>query len=224
MDRFEQALITVIEANQRFLLKRALLQLVLLIITSVGLWQLSGAWWWLSLVLFVLLLLATVLGAFQLKLHLTMTLQPPWRAVGLGPLVSRGKERVLELHGTHGEVMLVPVRADLVEHVLAAAGESGLEVITEPEALKTLNAASARLVRLRDIEGLLTHVPSPALRTEISAALPSMRDEMLKELEVLLMAEKDAQTTTSLRGTKPVFEKELLACARRGGSSSATTP
>jgi hypothetical protein len=44
MDRFEQALITVIEANQRFLLKRAALQGFLLVIAGVGLWQLSGAW------------------------------------------------------------------------------------------------------------------------------------------------------------------------------------
>lgn len=214
MDRFVQTLVTVIEANQRFLLKRTVLQLVVLLIAAVGLWQRSGPTWWLSLVLFVVFLLATVLGAFQLKLHLTMTLQPPWRAVGLGPLVSRGKERVLELHAAHGDVMLVPVRADLVEGVLTAAREAGFEVIAEAEALERLNAESARLVRLRDIELLLPHVPSPELRTELGAALPGLRDEALKQLEILLTAEKNAQTTTSLRGTKPVFEKELLACVR----------
>jgi hypothetical protein len=211
MDRFVQALVTVVDANQRFLLKRAVLQLVLLGIAGAGLWQLSGAWWWLSLVLFVLFLLAAVLGALHLKEHLVMRLEPPWRAVGLGPPVSSGRERVLELHQPGGEVRWVGVRIDLVEGVLTAAREAGLEVITDAEALKRLNDESAHLRRLRDIELLLPHVPSPALRAELSAALPGMSDEVLKEVEILLLAEQDAQTRTSLRGPKPVFEKELRA-------------
>jgi hypothetical protein len=129
--------------------------------------------------------------------------------VGLGPLVSRGRERVLELHLPQGGVTLVAVRADLVEGLLNAAKESGLEVITDPEALKALNASSERLERLRALEALIPHVPAPELRAELTAALSRLPDDGLRELEVLLIAEKDAQTTTSLRGPKPVFEREL---------------
>lgn len=214
MERFVQTLVVVIEANQRFLLRRAALQLLMLIVLGAGLWELSGPWWWLSLALFLLFLLAAVLGVFQLKVHLTMKLEPPWRAIGLGPPVGRSKERVLELHLAQGGVALVAVRSDLVEGVLSAAREAGLEVITEPDALRKLNATSARLERLHDLEALVPHVPTPALREEITATLSRVRDlegcdELLRELEVQLLAEKSAQTTTSLRGPKPVFEREL---------------
>lgn len=209
MDRFVQTLVTVVEANQRFLLRRAAIQLLFLIVAGLGLWQLEGALWWLSLFLFVLFLLAAILGAFQVKLHLTMKLEPPWRAIGLQPPQSRSKEQVLALHLMNGGVTLVAVRADLVEGVLSAAREAGLEVITEPAALKALDAASQRLERLHDIEVLLPFVPAPELRDEIRSAISRADDEVLKEIEILLMAERNAQTTTSLRGPKPVFEKEL---------------
>ena len=209
MDRFVQMLVTVVEANQRFLLGRLLVQCLLVIAMGVGLWQLSGWMWWLCLLLFLFLAFGVFIFGFQLKLHLTMKLEPPWRAIGLQPAQTRSKEQVLELHLLQGGVTLVAVRADLVEGVLSAAREAGLEVVTEPEALKGLDAASKRLERLHDIEVLLPFVPAPELREEIRSAISRADDEVLKEIEILLMAEKDAQTTTSLRGPKPVFEKEL---------------
>ena len=45
---------------------------------------------------------------------------------------------------------------------------------------------------------------------ESGAANPTL-DESLRELEIKLMAEKSAQTTTSLRGPVPVFGKEISA-------------
>lgn len=209
MDRFVQTLVAVIEANQRFLIGRLVVQCLLVAVAGVGLWKLSGWLWWLCLLLFVLLAFGVFVFGFQLKLHLTMKLEPPWRAIGLQPARTRTKEQVLELHLMKGGVSLVAVRADLVAGVLSAAREANLEVITEPEALKALDAASKRLERLHDIEVLIPFVPTPELRDEISAAIPRADDEVLKEIEILLMAEKDAQTTTSLRGPKPVFEKEL---------------
>ena len=215
MDRFVQTLVEVVEANQRFLLRRSAVQLVLLIIAGLGVWQLAGALWWLSLFLFVLFLLAAILGSVQLATQLTLKLEPPWRAIGLKPQRSP-KEQVLELHLMNGGVTLIAVRADMVAQVMSAAGEAGVEVITDTEALKALDSTSKRLERLHDIEALLPHVPSPELRAEIAATISRMReleapgaDEVLREIEVLLIAEKDAQTTTSLRGPKPVFEKEL---------------
>jgi hypothetical protein len=211
MERFVQTLVTVVEANQRFLMGRLVVQCVLVIAAGVGLWKLSGWMWWLCLLLFLFLAFGAFIVGFQLKLHLTMKLEPPWRAIGLQPPQTRSREQVLELHLLQGGITLVAVRADLVEGVLSAAREAGLEVITETEALKALAGGSKRIERLHDIEVLLPFVPTPELRDEISAALPRASDELLREIEILLMAEKDAQTTTSLRGPKPVFEKELRA-------------
>jgi hypothetical protein len=211
MERFVQTLVTVVEANQRFLMGRLVVQCVLVIAAGVGLWKLSGWMWWLCLLLFLFLAFGAFIVGFQLKLHLTMKLEPPWRAIGLQPPQTRSREQVLELHLLQGGITLVAVRADLVEGVLSAAREAGLEVVTETEALKALAGASKRIERLHDIEVLLPFVPTPELRDEISAALPRASDELLREIQILLMAEKDAQSTTSLRSPKPVFEKELRA-------------
>lgn len=212
MERFLQALASVIAATQRQILLALVRQLVLITATGIGLWKLSGTWWCLCLAAFVACLLWAVFLAFALKWQSEILLEPPWRAIGMEP--NGELEHRLELHLMNGSVQVLRVRPKLVAEVKNAAKEAGLEIVTEPVALRAVHATSIRLGRIRDIEVLVPHVPDAALRAELTSTLTRLRatappgcDDLLFALRRLLEAEQKAQKKT--QGSTTVYEQEL---------------
>lgn len=140
----------------------------------------------------------------------------PWRALALG--ASRRREQVVELHGLTGEVLHLPVPHALVQRLHDAAVLEGIPVATDDGSRARLNAQSARENLLTRIELLIGEVPTPELRQAIRETLEQVRargretaatNPPLEKLEVSLMAEHSAQTTTSLRGPNPVYAVEI---------------
>lgn len=220
MSKLGDTLHDIVLANERFVLRRLGLQAALISASIAGLVWLPGAWRWAAVVLLVLFLAGFAQLVFFVAAWNRSPLDRPWRAIALG--VRRKKEQVLELHAVDGEVLHLPVLLGLVEGVLEVAREEGTTIVREESERVQLTAQSTRLARFGRMETLLAHVPAPVLQDEIRAvfALVGERDpraanptldESLRELEIKLMAEKSAQTTTSLRGPVPVFGKEISA-------------
>lgn len=220
MSKLSDTLHELVLANERFVLRRLGLQAVLISASIAGLVWLPGAWRWAALVLLVLFLSGFAQLVFFIPAWNRSPLDRPWRAIALG--ARRKKEQVLELHAVDGEVLHLPVWLARVEGVLEVAREEGTTIVREESERVRLTAQSTRIARFGRMETLLGHVPAPVLRDEIRAvfvlvsqldplaANPTL-DQSLRELEIKLMAEKSAQTTTSLRGLVPVFGKEISA-------------
>jgi hypothetical protein len=216
------ALNAVVLANERYVLRRVVLQAGLISVAVAGLVFLEGAWWWASLVVLVLLTLGLAQLVFFIVAWNRNPVDRPWRALALG--ARRKREQVVELHGVDGEVLLMPVPLSMVEGVVAAAGAEGIPVVRDEAERKRLTANSARTERFRELEELLPHVPDPALRREVLEvfALIRERDPLaandaleapLHELEIKLMAERTAQTDSPLRGPRTVFGAEIASLA-----------
>ena len=219
MAELAEALRDVVAANERFVLRRLVLQVGLIIGGCVGVAALESPWRWLALAVLVVLLLGAGQLIFFFAYWSRRPMDQPWRALALG--AHRRREQVVELHAQSGEVLHLPVPLALLEQVLAAAAREQISVGRDEAARARLTAKSARASRLNDLEALLPHV-APDLRADVNEVLAQVRardadasanglHEALGALEVHLMAEHSAQTTTSLRGPNPVFAKEIRA-------------
>lgn len=214
------ALHAVVLANERFVLRRLVLQAGLISAAVAGLVFLEGVGWWVSLAVLVLLAAGFAQLVFFIVAWNRHSLDRPWKAVALG--ARRKKEQVLELHGLDGEVLLLPVPLAMIEGIVAVAGAEGTPVVRDEAERARLKASSSRTERFRDLEALLPHVPDPALRSEVLAVLALIRERdplaangsleaPLHELEIKLMAERTAQTDSSLRGPRTVFGAEIAS-------------
>ena len=215
-----EALHAVVLANERFVLRRLVLQAALIAGCIAGLVWLPGAWWWACLVLLVLLTAGFAQLVFFIVAWNRSPLDRPWRAIALGAL--RKREQVVELHGVDGEVLHLPVPLSMIDGVLEAARGAGTAIVREEAERLQLAAVSKRTESLRRMEELLPHLPTPALREEVRSVFSLIRsrdplaandklDGPLHELEIKLMAEHTAQTDSPLRGPVPVFGSEIAA-------------
>ncbi|MDP1829265.1 MAG: hypothetical protein Q8L48_38730 [Archangium sp.] len=218
-----EALHAVVLANERFVLRRLVVQAALISGCIAGLVWLPGAWWWACLVLLVLLAAGFAQLVFFIVAWNRSPLDRPWRALALGAL--RKREQVVELHGVDGEVLHLPVPLSMIDGVLEAARGEGTPIVRDEAARRQLDAVSKRTEGLRRMEELLPHLPTPALREEARAVFSLIRsldplasigalDGPLHELEIKLMAEHTAQTDSSLRGPRPVFGDEIASLLR----------
>lgn len=211
-----ETLSEVIAANERLVLRQLALQVLLLGLSASGLFRLEGAWWWGALSVAILVGLGIASRVFFFAYWSRTPLGQRWRALALG--ASRRRERVVELHGPTGEVLHLPVPHALVQRLHDAAVSEGIPVATDDAARARLNAQSARENLLTRIELLIDEVPTPELRQAIRETLEQVRarggetaaaNPPLEKLEVSLVAEHSAQTTTSLRGPNPVYAVEI---------------
>lgn len=215
-----EALHAVVLANERFVLRRLVLQAAMISGCIAGLVFLPGWWWWACLVLLVLLSAGFAQLVFFIVAWNRSPLDRPWRAIALGAL--RKREQVLELHGVDGEVLHLPVPLSMIDEVLEAARGEGTPIVRDEAGRRELDAVSKRTEGLRRMEELLPHLPTPALREEVRSVFSLLRerdplaahdslDGPLHALEIKLMAEHTAQTDSPLRGPVPVFGSEISA-------------
>ena len=105
MAELAEALRDVVAANERFVLRRLVLQVGLIIGGCVGVAALESPWRWLALAVLVVLLLGAGQLIFFFAYWSRRPMDQPWRALALG--AHRRREQVVELHAQSGEVLRI---------------------------------------------------------------------------------------------------------------------
>jgi hypothetical protein len=214
LEHFLETLAAAIAATQRKILLALIRQIVLVIITGVGLMYLEGVWWWLCLAPFVACLLWGIFVAFLLKWQFEIKLEPPWRAVGLQEYAETESDGMLrlELHLMDGSVQPIRIPPKLLDEVKRAAADAGIELITDVETLRAVHAKSVRLSRIKDIEELLPRTPTAELRAELESTMAKLRDVAPPGSDDLLFALRRALEQTPIY--EPAIKEKLAAFAK----------